>query len=168
MRYPLGSRFAEALMARTRLLLAVTAVFALGVGLVPRLSSPLAESSHAAVREVREAFDGVLHGTHSNLQLGPFELAYRLHRVQMGSAEVLDIGLERVRRDDAGTFTGNDWALSVSVAKAPADQGPRYLGNLSLQVGSRHPLDVWLDSAREPGLDAVAPCEADAGVVRAC
>jgi hypothetical protein len=155
-------------MARTRLLFAVTAVFALGVGLVPRLSSPLAESSHAAVREVSEAFDGVLHGTHSNLQLGPFELAYRLHRVQMGSAEVLDMGLEQIRRDDAGTFTGNDWAVSVSVAKAPADQGPRYLGNLSLQVGNRHPVDVWVDSARQPGLEAAGMCAADAGIARAC
>jgi hypothetical protein len=148
-------------------LLSVLAV-AVTVGLAPRISAAMPSSQDAA-QKARAVFNGVFQGTHSDLQLGPFELAYRVHHVQMGSAELFDLGVERVHRTDGGAVAGNDWALSVSVARGPDDDGSRYLGSVTLDVGAQRRLDLSVDSAGGAAPEEGQPlCAPDAGPARTC
>lgn len=157
-------------MSRSRWLSVVLSIVAVAVtvGFTPRISTAL-PSSRDAAQKARAAFDGVFQGTHADFQLGPFELAYRVHHVRMGSAELLDLGVERVHRTDAGAVAGNDWAFSVSVARGPSDDGSRYLGNVTLDVGAQRHLDLSVDSSggAAPG-EGQPLCAPDAGPARTC
>lgn len=156
-------------MSRSRWLSVLLSVVAgLGtIGWVPRLSSTRSASGEAA-QKARQVFDGVFEGIHRDIQLGPFELAYRVHRAKMGRAELFDLGVERVHRTDAGEVAGNDWALSFSVARAPRDDGSRYLGNVTLDVGTERHLDLSLDSSGAAPRSGPVPCLPDAGPARTC
>lgn len=159
-------------MSRSRLLTAVLPAIAVvsTLGLAPKLSSGSPWlSSRDAARQAREVFDGVFQGSHNDLQLGPFELAYRVHRARMGSAEVFAVGLESVRRTDGGAVDGNDWALNFSLARAPEENGSRYRGNLTFDVGTERHVDVSLDSSRAVDVEEYQRvCSPDAGPPRTC